>query len=189
MTDLVDAEVKQKKQKSYGATFRSTLFTVFMIVAAAVFIANFWLPVMQVTGSSMAPTLMEGEIVAALKNSDFEKGDIIAFYYNDKILIKRIIAVGGDQVNISTDGVVSVNNMLLDEDYVIEPSLGDCNINLPYQVPEERYFVMGDHRSISLDSRNTAVGCVAKEQVIGRLFFRVWPLKQFGMFEAKGDAS
>ena len=103
-----------------------------------------------------------------------------AFYYNNKILVKRVIAQERDWVDISEDGTVYVNNVLLDEPYISEKALGDCNIDLPYQVPESRVFVMGDHRSVSVDSRNTAVGCVAEEQIVGKIVFCVWPRSEFG---------
>jgi signal peptidase I len=128
----------------------------------------------------MAPTLNDGEVVVSLKSGTFHTGDVIAFYYNNKILVKRVIAGPGDWVDIKDDGTVYVNDVELDEPYVVEKALGDCNITLPYQVPESRVFVMGDHRSVSIDSRNTSVGCVSEEQIVGRLVMRLWPLSQFG---------
>ena len=127
----------------------------------------------------MTPTLEDGDIVLSLKTSDLQHGDVVAFYYNNKILVKRVIAVSGEWVDIKTNGDIYVNNKRLDEPYLEEKSLGDCNIQLPYQVPESRIFVVGDHRSVSIDSRNTAVGCVAEEQIVGKLVFRVWPLSGF----------
>lgn len=128
----------------------------------------------------MTPTLEDGDIVVSMKGSDFEPGDVIAFYYNNKILVKRVIAGPGDWVDIDKDGNVTVNGQALEEPYLQEKALGDCNIKLPYQVPDSRLFVMGDHRSVSVDSRNTAVGCVAQEQIVGRLVFRIWPLNGMG---------
>ena len=130
----------------------------------------------------MTPTLQDGDIVFSVKTSNLEQGDIIAFYYNNKILVKRVIAGPGDWVNIFTVGTVSVNNVELDEPYLVEKSFGDADIELPYQVPDGKIFVMGDHRSTSVDSRHTAVGCVAEEQIVGKIVFRVWPLDQFGGF-------
>ncbi len=185
---LERAVARQKSNQRLAAAFRSTLFTLITVSAVAVLVATLWLPVLQITGSSMAPSLNDGELVVAVKNEEFETGDIIAFYYNNKILIKRVIAGPGDWVNISADGVVSVNNVVLDEPYVLEPSRGDCNITLPYQVPESRYFVMGDHRSVSVDSRSASVGCVAYEQVVGKLRLRIWPLGSFGALNVRGQA-
>ena len=128
----------------------------------------------------MEPTLVDGQFVVALKNDAFEPGDITAFYYNNKILIKRVVASAGDWVDIDAAGNVSVNGILLEEPYLQEKSLGECNIELPYQVPDGRVFVMGDDRAISLDSRTTAVGCISKEQVLGQVLFRVWPLNAMG---------
>ena len=151
-----------------------------MVAAIAILVATLWLPVLQITGSSMTPTLEDGQFVVAIKNDDFQPGDITAFYYNNKILIKRVIASEGDWVDIDADGNVYVNGLLLEEPYIQEKSLGECNIELPYQVPDGKVFVMGDDRAISLDSRTTAVGSVSKEQVLGQVMFRVWPLKEFG---------
>lgn len=128
----------------------------------------------------MSPTLTEGNIVVSLKGSRFDTGDVIAFYYNNKVLVKRVIANTGDWVDIDKEGNVYVNNELINEPYLTDKAFGECNIDLPYQVPESRIFVMGDNRSVSVDSRNTAVGCVAEEQIVGKIVFCVWPFSQFG---------
>lgn len=128
----------------------------------------------------MTPSLGEGDIVLSVKGGSFKTGDVVAFYYNNKILVKRVIARSGDWVDIDDDGNVTVNGIMLDEPYVSEKALGECDIKLPYQVPESRVFVMGDHRSTSVDSRNSAIGCVSEEQIVGKIVFRVWPLKSFG---------
>ena len=141
------------------------------------------MPVLQIYGSSMTPTLEAGEIILSLKASDFQVGDIVAFYYNNKILVKRVIAEPGQWVNIDEEGNVYVDDVLLNEPYISEKALGECDIELPYQVPDERYFVMGDHRATSVDSRSTAVGCVAQEHIVGRISFRVWPLDVIGKVE------
>ena len=180
-TEQLEGELKRVRYKSrYRSVLRSTIYSLITVAAIAVLIATLWLPVLQVYGNSMTPALQNGEIIFTVKMSEFEPGDIISFYYNNKILIKRVIARSGEWVNMDADGNVYVNETLLDEPYLDEKAFGDCNIELPYQVPEGRVFVMGDHRSTSVDSRNSAVGCVAQEQIVGKLLFRVWPLAKFG---------
>jgi signal peptidase I len=150
------------------------------VAAVAVLVATLLLPVLRIYGTSMSPTLTNGEIVLSLKGSDFETGDVIAFYYNNKILVKRVIAGPGDWVDIKEDGTVYINDVELDEPYVVEKALGECDIEMPYQVPESRYFVMGDHRSVSIDSRSTSIGCVSEEQIVGKLVMKIWPLSDLG---------
>ena len=159
---------------------RSTVYILITVAAAAVLVATLWMPVLQIYGTSMKPTLEEGEIVISVKSPKIERGDIIGFYYNNKLLVKRVIALPGDTVDIDEDGNVFVNGEQLTEPYITEKALGDCDISLPYQVPNERYFIMGDHRSLSLDSRNSAIGCVSKDQIAGKLVFSVWPISSFG---------
>lgn len=179
--EQLEAELQRERyNKRYGRVLRSTIYTLITVAAVAVLVATLWLPVLQIYGSSMAPTLVDGNIVVSLKAGDLKTGDIVAFYYNNKILVKRVIAGPGDWVDIKEDGTVYVNKEELDEPYLTEKAFGDCNIELPYQVPDSRIFVMGDHRSVSVDSRNTAVGCVADEQIVGKLVFRIWPLDSFG---------
>jgi len=179
--EQMEAEISRLKyKKRYGSALRGTLYSLAVVAAAAILIATLWMPVLQITGVSMDPTLVDGQFVVALKNSDFEPGDITAFYYNNKILIKRVIASAGDWVDIDADGNVSVNGLWLEEPYLQEKALGECNIELPYQVPDGKVFVMGDDRAVSLDSRTTAVGPISKEQVLGQVVFRVWPLSEFG---------
>ena len=180
-TEQLEGELKRVRYKSrYRSVLRSTIYSLITVAAIAVLVATLWLPVLQVYGNSMTPTLQNGEIIFTVKMSEFEQGDIISFYYNNKILIKRVIARSGEWVNMDADGNVYVNETLLDEPYLDEKAFGDCNIELPYQVPEGRVFVMGDHRSTSVDSRNSAVGCVAQEQIVGKILFRIWPLEKFG---------
>ena len=169
----------------YRNVLRSTIYTLITVAAVAVLVATLLLPVLQIYGSSMTPTLTDGDIVVSVKQTEFKVGDVVAFYYNNKILVKRVIAQSGEWIDITPEGDVYVGKTksemyLLEEPYITEKALGDCNIEFPYQVPESRIFVMGDHRSQSVDSRNTAVGCVAEEQLVGRLIFRVWPLNLFG---------
>lgn len=170
--------VQYKKQ--YRTVLKSTIYTLITVAAIAVLVATLWLPVLEIYGSSMTPTMQNGDIVFSLKTSDFQQGDVVAFYYNNKILVKRVIAGPADWVDIDPDGNTYVNGEVLDEPYVTDPAYGDTNIELPYQVPDGRIFVMGDHRSTSVDSRNTAVGCVAQEQIVGKILFRIWPLNQIG---------
>lgn len=180
--EQLEAELKRVKYRSrYGFVLRSTIYTLIVVAAIAILIATLWLPVLQIYGSSMTPTLQEGEIIFSVKTSEFEPGDIVAFYYNNKILVKRVICGPGDWINIDEDGTVYINEIELEEPYLTEKALGDCNIELPYQVPDGRFFVMGDHRSTSVDSRNTTVGCVSQEQIVGKILFRIWPLKRMGI--------
>ena len=179
---LLEAELERERyRKRYGNVLKSTTFSLVVVAAVAVLIAVLLLPVLQISGTSMTDSLQDEDIVVALNSSGYETGDIIAFYYNNNILVKRVIAVAGDWVDIDGDGNVYVNDELLDEPYVTEKALGDCNITLPYQVPDGRCFVMGDHRATSIDSRNTAVGCVSNEMVIGKILVRVWPVSGFGL--------
>lgn len=179
--EQVEAERNRLRYKRrYNRTLKSTIAILVVVVALAVLVATLWMPVLQIYGSSMDSTLKDGEIVLSVKNSDFNQGDVVSFYYNNKILVKRVIAGPGDWVNIDQDGNVYVNNELLYEPYVIDKALGECDIELPYQVPDGKIFVMGDHRSTSVDSRNNAVGCVGEEQVVGKIIFRVWPLNRIG---------
>lgn len=158
----------------------STTAIMLVVAAISILVASLWIPVLSIHGASMTPTLYEGELVACLKTNDFKAGDIIAFYYNNKILVKRVIASAGQWVDIDSEGTVYLNGKELEEPYIQEKALGETNIDYPYQVPEDRYFVMGDHRDTSLDSRTKAIGTVAEEQVIGKLFFSLYPFSGFG---------
>ena len=179
--EQLTAELEREKYKRrYKRVLRSTIYTLIVVAAAAVLVATIWMPVLQIYGASMAPTLDEGDIVISVKGSDFAPGDLVAFYMGNKILVKRCIAGPGQWVDIDADGNVYVDGELLDEPYLTEKALGDCDIELPYQVPDNRYFCMGDHRSTSVDSRSTTVGCVSDEQIVGKIVFRVWPLPGFG---------
>lgn len=179
--EQLEAELARVKYRTrYKAVMKSTVYTLIVVAAIAVLVATIWTPVLQIYGSSMTPTLAEGDIVVAVKGTELEHGDLMAFYLGNKILVKRYIAGPGQWVNIDDDGNVYVDGELLDEPYLVEKSFGDCNLDLPYQVPESRYFCMGDHRATSADSRHTEVGCVAEEQLVGKIVFRVWPFSGFG---------
>lgn len=178
---MLEEELKRERfRRNYFSVMRSTVYTLITVAAVAVLVAVLLLPVLQIYGTSMNPTLCEGNIVISVKGSNFKPGDMIAFYYNNKILIKRVIGQAGDWVNIDENGDVFVNGELLDEPYVSEKSIGECDIALPYQVPESRIFVMGDHRNVSVDSRSTTVGCIAEEQIVGKIVFRIWPFAEIG---------
>ena len=179
--EQLTAELEREKYKRrYKRVLRSTIYTLIVVAAAAVLVATIWMPVLQIYGASMVPTLDEGDIVISVKGSDFEPGDLVAFYMGNKILVKRCIAGPGQWVDTDAGGNVYVDGKLLDEPYLTEKALGDCDIEFPYQVPDNRYFCMGDHRSTSVDSRSTTVGCVSDEQIVGKIVFRVWPLPDFG---------
>jgi len=179
--EQMEEEISRLKyQQRYGKALRGTLYSLAVVAAVAILVATLWMPVLQITGTSMSPTLVDGELVVAIKSSEFEGGDVAAFYYNNKILIKRVIASAGDWVDIDQEGNVYVNNVLLEEPYLEEKAFGECDIELPYQVPDGKVFVMGDDRAISLDSRTTVVGSIGMEQVLGRVLFRVWPLNVAG---------
>jgi len=158
----------------------TSVFSLVVVAAIAILVATLWLPVLQIYGTSMSPTLEDGEILFSSKTANFQQGDVVAFYYNNKILVKRVIATSGEWVNISADGTVYVDDEAIDEPYLTEKALGDCNIPLPYQVPDGKLFVMGDHRSTSIDSRHSSVGCISQEQIVGKVIFRVWPLNRIG---------
>ena len=179
--EQLERELNRERYKHrYHSVLRSTIYTLITVAAVAVLVATLWLPVLRIYGTSMTPTLQDGEILFTVKTTDFKPGEIVAFYYNNKILVKRVICREGDWVDLDEDGTLYVNGEERDEPYLIEKALGETNIELPYQVPDGRIFVMGDHRSTSVDSRNTAVGCVSQEQIVGKVVFRIWPLNRLG---------
>lgn len=182
--EQIESERNRLRYRSrYSRTLKSTIAVLVVVAALAVLIATLWMPVLRIYGTSMVPTLSDGQIVLSVKTESFEPGDIAAFYLGNKLLIKRYIAGPGEWVNLDEAGNVFLNGKPLDEPYLTEKSFGQTDIELPYQVPDERYFLMGDNRDVSVDSRNTSVGCVAKEQIVGKVVFRIWPLRDFGPIE------
>ena len=176
---------REKYRRRYGRSLRSTVYILIVVAAIAVLLAMLFFPIFRIYGSSMSPTVKEGEIVMALKGSDFKCGDVAVLSYNNKLLVKRVIAGPGQWVDIDKDGNVFVDGVEINEPYLKEKAYGECTLELPYQVPEERYFVLGDNRAISQDSRNMIVGCIAKEQIIGRVVLRVWPLNRISLINVE----
>ena len=182
--DQLKQELKRERyRKRYAIVLKSTVATLAVVAAFAILVATLWLPVLQMYGSSMTPTIEEGQIVVSVKGSEFEPGELVAFYVGNKLLVKRVIACPADYITITEDGTVFVNGSQLDEPYVSEKAYGECDLEFPYQVPESRFFLMGDHRESSVDSRSSAVGCIAEEQIVGKIVFRIWPFSDFGPIE------
>ena len=181
-TDELTGAVKRERYlHRFRTTIRSTFLSLVVVAAVAVLVAVLFLPILRIYGKSMNSTLHSGELVVSVKNAHFKTGDVIAFYYNNNILVKRVMANPGDWVDIDKEGNVYVNNKLIEEPYLKQDkAFGETNIELPYQVPEGKVFVMGDNRSVSIDSRNTSIGCVSEEQIVGKIVYRVWPLMGLG---------
>ena len=179
----VETERKRyRRQKAYNKALSGTVYVLTIVAAVAVLIATLVLPVLQIEGTSMEPTLYNGDIVLLMKTTRFDRGDLCGFTWNNKLLIKRVIGVPGDWIEIDTDGTVYLNGEKLDEPYVEQKALGECDLEFPYQVPQEQYFVIGDMRESSIDSRNTVIGCIPKDQIVGKVFFRVWPFSRLRFF-------
>ena len=172
---------EEKRAGSYSRALKSTIYSLLVVAAAAILIATLFMPILQISGSSMTPVIGDGDIAAVIKGTDFQRGDIIAFYYNNKVLVKRVVAFSGEWVDIDSRGNIYINNELLDEPYLTEKDMGHCDIRLPYQVPEGKIFVLGDHRSTSADSRSVIIGPVSEEQILGRVFLQIWPLNEIGL--------
>lgn len=178
--DLTQAVKRDRYTNRFRATVRSTFLSLVVVAAVAVLVAVLLLPILRIYGKSMNGTLDSGDVVVSVKTTSFKTGDVIAFYYNNNILVKRVIANPGDWVDIDQDGNVYVNNVKLEEPYLQEKAYGETNIEFPYQVPDGKIFAMGDNRSVSIDSRNTSIGCIAEEQIVGKIVYRVWPLTGIG---------
>ncbi|MBQ0064170.1 MAG: signal peptidase I [Firmicutes bacterium] len=180
-TEMLRKELDRENYRiRYNRILKNTIYSLVTVAAIAVLVATLLLPVFRIYGQSMTPTLHDGDIVVSVKTSNLQTGDIISFYYNNKILVKRVIAGPGDFVEIEMDGTVKVNGNEIEEPYISEKSMGECDIIFPYQVPDSHYFVMGDHREVSVDSRSSTIGCIAEEQIVGKLVFAVWPMEDFG---------
>jgi signal peptidase I len=179
----VETERKRyRRQKAYNKALSGTIYVLTIVAAVAVLIATLVLPVLQIEGTSMEPTLVNGDVVLLTKTTSFDRGELCGFSWNNKLLIKRVIGIPGDWIEIDTDGTVYLNGEKLDEPYAQQLSVGECDLEFPFQVPQEQYFVLGDMRESSIDSRNTLIGCVAKDQIVGKVFFRIWPFKTIRFF-------
>lgn len=180
LTEIQSERKRIRRGTYYRQALRGTVSVLLVVAAVAVLITTLFLPILQISGDSMSPTLEHNEIVVLLKTKKFERGDLIGFYYQGKILLKRVIALPEDEVAIDADGKVYVNGELLEEPYVTDKGLGDCDLEFPYKVPGTSYFVLGDRRSNSVDSRNSVVGAISSDDIIGKVFIRVWPIPKFG---------
>ena len=177
----IQRERKRIRRKDYyRQSLRGTISVLVVVAAIAVLVATLFLPILQISGDSMSPTLEHDEIVILVKTKEFNRGDLIGFYYQGKILLKRVIALPDEEVAIDAEGNVYVNGEVLEEPYVIDKGLGDCDLEFPYKVPGTGYFVLGDQRSNSVDSRNSVIGAISQDDIIGKVFIRVWPFSRFG---------
>lgn len=181
MEDVIAERKRLSYRKEFFKVMRTTIYALIVVASIAVLIATLVLPMVQVTGDSMTPTLDDGDIILFVKTDNFDTGDLCGFYYQNKLLLKRVIGVPGDIIEIAEDGTVTVNGEVIDEPYVSEKALGECDVEFPYQVPENRFFVLGDHRISSIDSRSTAIGCIEDSQIIGKVIMRIWPFSKISL--------
>ena len=180
----VETERKRyRRQKAYNKALSGTVYVLTVVAAVAVLIATLVLPVLQIEGTSMEPTLVNGDVVLLTRTTSFERGELCGFSWNNKLLIKRVIGIPGDWIEIDTDGTVYLNGERLDEPYAQQLAVGECDLEFPFQVPQEQYFVLGDMRESSIDSRNTLIGCVERDQIVGKVFFRIWPFQSMRFFD------
>lgn len=180
----LEKELHREQYKyRYASVLRSTINTLIIVAAFAILVATLWMPVLQIYGNAMEPTLAEGQVVVCVKTTDVEPGDLLAFYVGNHLLVKRVIAGPGDVVDITPGGTVYINGQELHESYVTEKSRGECDVEYPYQVPAYSYFVMSDSRSNCVDSRASIVGCVQEEHIMGKVIFRIWPFDSLGKVE------
>ena len=183
LKNQIEAERKRyRRQKAYNKALSGTVYVLTIVAAVAVLIATLVLPVLQIEGTSMEPMLSSGDIVLLTKTTRFSRGDLCGFTWNNKLLIKRVIGLPGDWIEIDTDGTIYLNGEMLEEPYVQQKALGECDLEFPFQVPPEQYFVVGDMRESSIDSRNSLIGCIPKDQIVGKVFLRVWPLENIKFF-------
>ena len=181
---LLEAELRREQKKNrIIRVLRKTANTLMLAAAVSVLVATLLTPVLRILGHSMTPTLTEGQFVVSVKGSSFQQGDLVSFYIGNNLLVKRVIALPGDWVDIKADGTVLINGVELEEPYISEKAFGLCDLELPYQVPESKYFRMGDDRDISKDSRSSVIGCVARDQIVGKIVLRIWPLVEFGLVQ------
>ncbi len=180
----IEAEIlREKYNRKYKQVLRSTLYSLIVVAAVAVLIATLAFPVLQISGSSMEPTLNDEEIVVLLKTTNMKKGELCCFSYQNKLLIKRVIGLPGDKINIDENGNVYVNDEPIDEPYVTDRALGECDITFPCYVTDNHYFVLGDHRSTSIDSRSSVIGLVSEDYIVGKIFFRIWPFDSISLVD------
>ena len=181
----IESEMSQVRSKGrFRQSLKGTFGALVVVVAIAVIIAFILLPVLKITnGHNMEPGFQTGDIILLQKTSKAEKGDVCAFYFNNKLLLRRVIAGEGDKVEIDEQGYVKVNGEFLEEDgYISEHALGQCDIDFPFHVPAGQYFVMGDNRDFAFDSRATNFGCVSQEEIYGKPMARIYPFDRFAWF-------